>query len=143
MYLSSSFCYYPDSFGRDLTQIRIIQKPHAFLYEKAFRPHEPSEFARRNHMFVNTSSGFFLSDAFGEFVRGTQRELIVRNQLNIALLNEFQYLNGRYRQIFIPLKFFICSDFLAESYSSDPKIKGIKHTFSKISARKKSPEDSR
>ena len=91
MYLASSFCYYPDLFGRGLTRIRIILKLHTFLYEKAFRPHEPSESARRNHMFLNCSSEwiFFLSDAFGEFVRGTQRELIVRNQLNIALLNVF------------------------------------------------------
>ena len=56
MYLASSFCYYPDLFGRGLTGIRIILKPHTFLYEKAFRPHEPSESARRNHMFLNGSS---------------------------------------------------------------------------------------
>lgn len=56
MYLASSFCYYPDLFGRGLTGIRIILKPHTFLYEKAFRPHEPSESARRNHMFLNCSS---------------------------------------------------------------------------------------
>ena len=37
------------------------------------------------------------------------------NHLNIALLNVFQYLNGRYRYVFTPLKFSICSDFLAES----------------------------
>ena len=56
MYLASSFCYYPDVFGRGLTRIRIILKPHPFLYEKVFRPHEPSESARRNHMFLNYSS---------------------------------------------------------------------------------------
>ena len=42
-------------------------------------------------------------------------ENIVQNHLNIALLNVFKYLNDRYRHTFIPLKFFICSDFLAES----------------------------
>ena len=42
-------------------------------------------------------------------------ENIVQNYLNITLLNVFYYLNGRYRYIFIPYKFFICSDFLAES----------------------------
>ena len=46
---------------------------------------------------------------------GAPNENIVQNHLNIALLNVFQYLNGRYRHIFIPQKFFICSDFLAES----------------------------
>ena len=34
-------------------------------------------------------------------IRGTQREL-VQNHLNIALINVFQYLNGSYRNIFIP-----------------------------------------
>ena len=42
-------------------------------------------------------------------------ENIVQNHLNIALLNVFYYLNGRYKHIFIPQKFFMCSDFLAES----------------------------
>ena len=46
---------------------------------------------------------------------GAPNENIVQNHLNIALLNVFQYLNGRYRHIFIHKKFFICSDFLAES----------------------------
>ena len=49
---------------------------------------------------------------------GAPNEKIVQN-LNIALLNVFQYLNGRYRHIFIPQKFFICSDFLAESSYRD------------------------
>ena len=39
---------------------------------------------------------------------------IVQNHL-IALLNAFQYLNGRYRYIFIPQNFLICLNFLAES----------------------------
>ena len=39
------------------------------------------------------------------FARGTQRE-DSSNHLNIVLLNVFQYLNGRYRHIFIPQKFF-------------------------------------
>ena len=33
---------------------------------------------------------------------GAPNENIVQNHLNIALLNVFLYLNGRYRQIFIP-----------------------------------------
>ena len=33
---------------------------------------------------------------------GAPNENIVQNHLNIALLNVFQYLNGRYRHIFIP-----------------------------------------
>ena len=50
-----------------------------------------------------------------KYVSGAPKKNIVQNHLNIALLNEFQYLNGGYRHIFIPQKFFICSDFLAES----------------------------
>ena len=46
---------------------------------------------------------------------GAPNENIVQNHLNIALLNVVYYLNGRYRYIFMPKKFFICSDFLAES----------------------------
>ena len=46
---------------------------------------------------------------------GAPNENIVQNHLNIALLNIFYYLNGRYKHIFIPKKFFMCSDFLAES----------------------------
>ena len=42
-------------------------------------------------------------------------ENIVQNRLNIALLNVSYYLNGGFEHIFIPYKFFICSDFLAES----------------------------
>ena len=33
---------------------------------------------------------------------GAPKENIVQNHLNIAFLNVFQYLNGRYRHIFIP-----------------------------------------
>ena len=33
---------------------------------------------------------------------GAPNENMVQNHLNIALLNVFQYLNGRYRHIFIP-----------------------------------------
>ena len=33
---------------------------------------------------------------------GLPNESIVQNHLNIALLNVFWYLNGRYRHIFIP-----------------------------------------
>ena len=33
---------------------------------------------------------------------GAPDENIVQNHLNIALLSVFQYLNGRYRHIFIP-----------------------------------------
>ena len=33
---------------------------------------------------------------------GEPKENIVQNHLNIALLNVYQYLNGRYRHIFIP-----------------------------------------
>ena len=42
-------------------------------------------------------------------------ENIVQNRLNIALLNVSYYLNGGFGHNFIPYKFFICSDFLAES----------------------------
>ena len=45
---------------------------------------------------------------------GAPNDNKVQNHLNIALLNVFLYLNGRYRHIFIPYKFFTCSDFLAE-----------------------------
>ena len=73
---------------------------------------------------------------------GAPNENMVQNHLNMALLNVFQYLNGRYRHIFIPLKFFICSDFLAESLVIR-KLQGSKLTFPKIPARKKAPENSR
>ena len=33
---------------------------------------------------------------------GAPNENIIQNHLNIALLNVFWYLNGRYRHIFIP-----------------------------------------
>ena len=46
---------------------------------------------------------------------GAPNENIVQNHFNITLLNVFYYLNGRYRHAFISYKFFICSDFLAES----------------------------
>ena len=46
---------------------------------------------------------------------GAPNENVVQNQLNIALSNVFYYLNGRYKHIFIPQKFFVCSDFLGES----------------------------
>ena len=67
---------------------------------------------------------------------GAPNENIVQNHLNIALLNVFWYLNGECGHIFIPYKFFICSDFLAESSV-------IRKSCSKISARKKAPENSR
>ena len=51
----------------------------------------------------------------GYHTSGAPNENIVQNHLNIALLIVFQYLNGRYRHVFTPLKFSICSDFLAES----------------------------
>ena len=58
---------------------------------------------------------------------GALNKNIVQN--HIALLNVFQYLNGRY---------------IAYFYLSDAKIVWIKpFTFSKISARKKAPQNSR
>ena len=59
-----------------------------------------------------------------------------KNHLNMALLNVNRNLNGRYRHIFIPKKYFICSDFLAESLVIR-KLQRSKLTFSKISAKKK------
>ena len=38
----------------------------------------------------------------GRVKTGAPNENIVQNHLNIALLNVFQYLNDRYRHIFIP-----------------------------------------
>ena len=35
-------------------------------------------------------------------ISGAPNENVVQNHLNIALLNVFWYLNGRYRYIFIP-----------------------------------------
>ena len=60
-----------------------------------------------------------------ELKTGTPNENIVQKHLNTALLNVFQYLNDRQRHIFIR------------------KLQGSKLTFSKISARKKGPENSR
>ena len=37
---------------------------------------------------------------------GARNENIVQNHLNIALLNVFQYLNGRYRHIFMRFSIF-------------------------------------
>ena len=45
---------------------------------------------------------------------GASNEKIIQNHLHITSLNVFYHLNGRYRHIFIPRKFFICSDFLAK-----------------------------
>ena len=67
---------------------------------------------------------------------GAPNENIVENNLNIALLNVFFYLNGRYRHIFIPEKFFIYSDFLAESLVIQ-KIIGIKTYFFENFSQKK------
>ena len=75
-------------------------------------------------------------------VTGAPNENIVQNHLNIALLNVFQSLNSGYGHIFIPYKFFICSDFLAESLVIR-KLQGSKLTRSKILARKKAPENFR
>ena len=40
--------------------------------------------------------------SFAEHLPGAPNETIIQNHLNIALLNVFQYLNVRYRHIFIP-----------------------------------------
>ena len=72
-------------------------------------------------------------------ISGAPNENIVQNHLKIALLNVFQYLNSRYRHIFIAEKFFICSDFLDESLVMR-KLQGSKLTFSNISARKMFPK---
>ena len=82
------------------------------------------------------------TSAYRLHMSGAPNENIVQNHLNIVLLNVFQHLNGRYRHIFIPYKFFICSDFLAESLVIR-KLQGSKLSFSKFSARKKAPENSR
>ena len=68
---------------------------------------------------------------------GAPNENVVQNHLNIALLDVFWYLNGKYRHIFIPWKFFICSDFLAESLVHDPNIIGIKTYLFENSSQKK------
>ena len=52
------------------------------------------------------------------------------------MLNVFQYLNGRFRHVFIPEKFSFCSDFLAESLVIR-KLQESKLTFSKILAQNK------
>ena len=59
---------------------------------------------------------------------GAPKENIVQNHLNIALLNVFYYLNGRYRHIFNPPKIFHVFGFPSWK-SSDPKIIGIKRNF--------------
>ena len=57
---------------------------------------------------------------------GALNENIVQNHLNIALLNVFQYLNGRY---------------IAYFYLSDAKIVGIKtYLFENFSQKKGSPK---
>ena len=61
-------------------------------------------------------------------------------QTHLTLLNVFQYLNGRYTY-FYPLKKFLLFGFPSWKFS-DPKIIAIKRAFSKISARKKAPENS-
>ena len=89
-----------------------------------------------SHLFLLLSVKTGQSTDERNNIRGTQRPL------NIALLNVFQYLNGRFRHNFNPSKFFICSDFLPESLVIR-KLQGSKLTFSKMSARKKAPENSR
>ena len=68
----------------------------------------------RNQNIKRTSTGTSSSSRKIE-TPGAPNENIVQNHFNIALLNIFWYLNGRYRHIFMSSKFFICSDFLAES----------------------------
>ena len=69
---------------------------------------------------------FIFVDNNGTFqYSGAPNENIVQNHLNIALLNVFYYLNGRYRHIFYPRKFFHLFG-CPSLKSSDPKILGIK-----------------
>ena len=71
---------------------------------------------------------------------GAPNENIVQNHLNIALLNVFWYLNGRYRHIFYPLNIFHLFGFPSLK-SSDPKIIGIKtHLFENFSQKKRLPK---
>ena len=84
VYLASSSCYYPDLFGRGLTRIRIILKPHTHAGNIRFCTKRPFVHTNPVNPHAETTCfkllfrvDFFLSDAFGEFVRGTQRELIV------------------------------------------------------------------
>ena len=42
------------------------------------------------------------SDVRPVYAAGAPNENVIQNHLNIALLNVFQYLNGRYGHIFIP-----------------------------------------
>ena len=63
-------------------------------------------------VFCNLAQGqplqlFDQLQAWLTFISGAPNEKVVQNHLNIALLNAFQYLNGRYRNIFFyPLKVF-------------------------------------
>ena len=55
------------------------------------------------HNIINGSENEEVADQFSVWITtGVPNENIVENHLNIALLNVFSYLNGRYRHIFIP-----------------------------------------
>ena len=55
------------------------------------------------HNIISGSENEEVADKFSVWITtGVPNENIVENHLNIALLNVFSYLNGRYRHIFIP-----------------------------------------
>ena len=74
-------------------------------------------------------------------VRGTQRENSSK-PLQHSIFECILVVKRRYKHIFVPYKFFICSDFLAESLY-DPKIIGIKNHLFENFSQKKAPENSR
>ena len=98
-------------------------------------------------MKTTTTSDVSITRVWSKFhltnlTQGHPSRIQFKTTLTIALLNVFQYLNGRYRHIFIPSKFLIWSDFLTESLLIQ-KLWESKLTFLKISARKKAPENPR
>ena len=80
--------------------VRTVSKHQGTQYSTKCLP-------RYRYVWEQVLAGWF------NYWSGAPNEDIVQNHLNIALLNVFYYLNGTYRHIFIPLKFFHLFGFLS------------------------------
>ena len=69
--------------------------------------------ARFNAVFHNRLR--FMLNVCLTVIRGTQREYTSKPLKHSIVKRVLVFINGGYGHIFIPYKFFICSDFLAES----------------------------
>ena len=89
--------------GRQQEPAILISRPTGYCSRTKVK--SPLIFLRR--FFATWPRGeplqlFNQLQAWLTFISGAPNKKVVQNHLNIALLNAFQYLNGRYRNIFIP-----------------------------------------